>query len=691
MCGRLVVAACLSLMICGGSARAQLAAEVELAEAQRLFDAFQFGAAIETLDPLIDRLDRPGDRGLLARCYELRGRAAFNLGQVQAAESDFVSLLQVDASERLPEDVSPRLIEFFDAVRSRTVGTLLVTMDPPGQLIIGNRVIHLDTFNAAVDIAAGSHTVIAALAGHREARRNVAIEAGRTYSLDIRLDRVAGSLTVATDPPGARVIVDGEFAGETVPGVVPGGPSVPLLVLDLAPGPHQLEIERPCSAPHSVPFNLPDPPVDADVGVIELEPAVATAVIDTSVDGAMIYLDGELRGRAPARLGDICAGAHVIDVRARRQRFVDRREWLAGDEVTLRAVLRWNFVLLPSGPASTENGLLSRIEAALRDSRRIVVMSPSAAESEAIAAMGDLMAVVTDDLRGVVERRAAAERLTDAINAQGVAWVTAVPGDSSDTFSLSVLARGSGVPDTLLLRLADSRSRIAAVRALSAVPPRVTRPSLGASLVDVAGVSGAAVIRVAADSSSDQSAGLAAEDVIVGVDGAPVTSAGDVRHVLERLEVGATVSLDVRRAAREQPEALGVSILEVPQLVPVVGTTRHYNLLLPDMEAALATARTPLAESAARTNLAVVHIRLRNWDRGLRELRQVTLPAGPGVSTGTVSYLTALCLLETDQMTAAEAALRHAAAAEESVLFVGGPRVSPLAQQRLDEFFGRQR
>ena len=688
MCSRFVVGAVLPLiLLSGGLAPAQVSPEVELAEAERLFDAFQFDATIGALNPLIERLDRLGDggAGLLARCYELRGRAAFNLGQVQTAQSDFVSLLEIDASARLPADTSPRLIEFFDVVRSRTVGTLFVTMDPPGRIVIDGREFLLETFNTALDVAAGSHTLVATLSGHRDLRREVVIASGQSYSLDIRLERVFGSLTVATDPSGARISVDGEYVGETAPAVGSSGPSTPFLIVDLAPGQHQLQIDRLCSAPQSVPFNIPDPPVDADIGVIALEPAVATAAIDAAVDGAMVYVDGRLRGRAPARLDDVCAGERVIEVRTRRQRFVDRREWQPGDVVTLPVDFRWGFVLLPSGSAAArDNQVLSRIEAALQDSQRILVISPTAAELDALAAMGGLLSIVTDDLRDVEERRAAGERLTDAVSAQGLAWVARIAGDASDTFSLSLLARGSGVPDTVVVRLADLGSRAAAIRALSTTAPAATRPTLGASLVDVAGVDGAAVVRVAMGGAG-QMAGLTVGDVVVGVDGAPAASAGDVRRGIESRGAGAGLRLDVRRQARERNVA--VRVTESPHVVPLVGTEFRFNLLLPDMAATVAAARTPLAESAARLNLAVAHIRLRNCDRALGELRQVALPDGPGVSAGTVAYLTALCLLETGQLNAAEASLRRALAAEESVLFVGGPRVASLARQRLAEFF----
>ncbi|HAK54688.1 MAG TPA: hypothetical protein DCP38_04280 [Acidobacteria bacterium] len=103
------------------------------------------------------------------------------------------------------------------------------------------------------------------------------------------------------------------------------------------------------------------------------------------------------------------------------------------------------------------------------------------------------------------------------------------------------------------------------------------------------------------------------------------------------------------------------------------------------MEDALADAETPLAEAAARLNLAIVHIRLANWDLALRELEQISLPDGPGVSAGTVAYLTGLSLTAVNRLSDAQSAFEQAVAAAGSQLYLGGPSVAPLAQQRLDE------
>ncbi len=438
----------------------QTTPEVDLGEAERLFNEFQFEPAIAVLDGLVTRLrqpglDRPDRHDLLARSYELRGRARFNAGLVADAERDFVELLRVDASFRLPDDLSPRLLELFNAVRADTVGLLFMAMDPPGVVSIDGREVPMATQREVFELPAGPHTVTASLSGYRPQTLQVTVLAGQSVELVSRLVRIFGSLTVATSPPGARVLVDGDERDVTIATENPDGPSAPALVLDLRPGDHRLRIERDCHVPYDGSFNIPEPPVDADVGVIELEPAVATAVIHTAMPDAIVYVDGERRGAAPAELTDICAGEHVVEVRSPSGRFIDRRDWRRGDTVTLDVQLRPAFALLPSGTGSeVAGGGLLRVEEALGDARRVMVFVPRATDLT-LEALG---AAPNEAALSILERRDAVGRWTEQLGSRGVAWVEP-SADDPEALTLQLLARGSGVPDALPLRLADPGSR----------------------------------------------------------------------------------------------------------------------------------------------------------------------------------------------------------------------------------------
>ena len=657
--------------------------QMELEAAERLFDEFQFEPALERLDRLVAMLDvgDPDQSELLARGYELRARARFNLGQTDEATADFEALLRTVPTYRLAEDLSPRLIEAFDAVRGRTVGFLELSMDPPGSVAVDGRALPpMSGLQDIFELTEGPHTLTANLPGYREETREVTIVAGESVAMSLELIRIFGTIEFATDPPGARVFVDDEPQGVTELGPRADGPSLPVIVFDVRPGSHSLRLERDCYQPFEAPFNIPEPPDDVAFGTLELEPAVATAVIATSDLDAVVYLDGERRGPASVPIEGICEGDHLLEVRSPTGRFVDRRTWRPDETVTLDVELRKAFAIIDTdgGSGVLNAELAEQVEEAVGDARGTMIFVPIEAERTVAATAGGSPA---DPSLTVAQRRTLGEQWAERLGAQGVAWLSPEAA-AGDVYRLQLLAAGSGLPDSLPLQLSDLASRASAARALGVAPPPIVRASLEASLVDVEGVTGAAVIRVVSGGTGAR-AGLAVGDVIVSVDQGAVASAGEVRRALDRNGPAGRLALNVASAQGER--AVSVPVAGVPDAIPLSDRSLLSNRLLLDMRDAVAAADTPLGEAAARLNLAIAHIRLTNWDNALRELEQVSLPDGPGVSAGTVAYLTGVCLTEVSQLTAAQEAFRIAVAAVDGQLFIGGPPVAVLAQQRLDE------
>ena len=108
-----------------------------------------------------------------------------------------------------------------------------------------------------------------------------------------------------------------------------------------------------------------------------------------------------------------------------------------------------------------------------------------------------------------------------------------------------------------------------------------------------------------------------------------------------------------------------------------------YNRALLDLRRRAAASSGP-SSAAANLNLAVVELRLGNFDGALTALGRVTLPDGPGVSAGTVQYLRGLCLEGAGRTSEARAAFTAAAEAGEARLSAEGPLVAPLARAKLE-------
>jgi hypothetical protein len=266
-------------------------------------------------------------------------------------------------------------------------------------------------------------------------------------------------------------------------------------------------------------------------------------------------------------------------------------------------------------------------------------------------------------------------RLTARLGVQGLAVVTV--GADSYTVSLRLLAAGSGEPDVLTMSLSDAASQGRVVERLSVTLPALVQPSLDASLVDVAGTQGAVVVRANAAS------GLAVDDVVTAAAGRPVTSVADLQAALTAHNFGTpAIALDVTGAgAASRKVASGVA--KSVDTLPVRDPALLANRALLELQDAARTAGPGVDQAAVSINLALVHMRLGNWDDALAVLKDVQTPAGPGVSAGTVAYLNGLAFESLGRTADAQAAFSSAAAAPLARLWFQGPLVAPLARARL--------
>lgn len=658
-------------------------AQLLMQEARRLFEAFQYETAIPTFDRIVTTLGKPASQAgieLLAQALELRARAHFATGNTAATETDLAQLLAARPEHTLPAGVSPRIVKLFDTVKTRTVGQLVLTLTPPGEIDIDGR--RYTVGAKPIDLAAGEHTLKAARPGYRSVSQPFTIVAGQPATLAVAMERVSATLTIATAPAGVEVLIDGVARGATPKG---DGPDLsgPLLIGDLAPGPHRLQLRRDCYGTIDRQITI-ERPEDVAIEPVRMPPAVAAVNIETSEPGAIIFLDGRERGPAPAELNAVCEGFHAIEVRSRRGRFIDRRQWRTGDKGTLKASLRPAFALVGAtgveGPAAVE--LQRSAERAITDARSVLVYTPAEGELEAALREENATDWVGFDHSSLTReaRREMGLKLTARLQSQGVAWVAPAQGDPN-SLVLSLLASGSGEPDRFMFRPSDQESRAAALAALGSAPLSFLRSSIQTVVVDLAGVPGAAVIRAPAVGAGAR-AGLAPGDVVVGAGGQPVASVAELNARIALAKANENFALEVR-GRDGATRAVTVAVSELPGTIPMRDRTLLYNKVLLEIQDAVRIAKTPVAQGAARLNLAIVHMRLQNWDDARLEFEQIKLPDGPGVSAGTVAYLLGLTYEALGRTADAETAFTRAAAAQESTLSDEGPLVRSLAQQKL--------
>ncbi len=657
-------------------------------QGKRLFDAFEYDQAVPLFDRLVIAITSGGvDRpDLLVQTYEMRARARFALGDAAGAEQDFAALLAIRPDFRMASDISPRVVAVFDGVRALTIGQLVISSTPAGEIQIDDRTYMVPTEAVALDLVAGEHRLVVNRQGFAPLEQPFTVVAGAATELSLSLERVSASLTIVSVPGGAEVVIDGTPRGRTQPGATSTGPSAPLVIADLPLGQHRIELRRECFAELSLPMNVTQ---DIVTQPLELSPAVATVRLEGPASDAVVFVDGVSQGPLRERPTlTVCEGQRVIELRGRDGRFVDRRDWARGTSETLKAELRAGFPIVAAQgtTAMPAEQLREAVERALAGAPALLVYAPVESELAAVLqkhnAPANWLAAPDGGVRTSALPREAVRDLGQKIAAdlgvQGLAAVAA--GTEPYEATVVLLAAGSGDPDVITVNTADSASQRRIAERIGAPLPQVVRPSLEVSVVDVAGVSGAVVVRAGAAASA---AGFAVGDVVVAAGGQPVTAVAELRGIVAALTSAVGLQVEVK-GADGATRTITAPVSMVIDTMPLRDPAILYNRALLELRRTVGAASAPTETAAANLNLAVVHLRLGNWDDALAALGRVSLPEGSGVSAGTVAYLRGLSLEGAGRASEARTAFAAAAEATDARLSSEGPLVAPLARAKLD-------
>lgn len=295
-----------------------------LARAEALLDAGDAEAGMGALERLFARTEGI-DAGspeplrlLLRRALETRVAARFDGGQREGVDADLDRLIRLDPGYDLAtRGADEGLIVRFNRRRERLVGFLRVGLAPADAVLMLNGVA-VERIGDIIPVLAGDHVVSARRRGFAPQEKEVSVRANRTEGVGLTLERSSATVQVATSPPGARVVLDGEFVGTTVVNDE-GHASAPLLVEGLLPGWHEIEITLANHRPFRQRFEMPTL-TDYDLGILDMRLAVGTVTLRALQESAEVWVDGE--SVTTARGGDgsirlqLSVGDHDILVAA---------------------------------------------------------------------------------------------------------------------------------------------------------------------------------------------------------------------------------------------------------------------------------------------------------------------------------------------------------------------------------------
>ena len=636
------------------------------------------------------------------RSLENRASAYFNAGQVSGAADDFRQILLDDPRYALDaESLSPKIVDFFEDQRKQLIGYIAVTTEPAGaRVTVNGKFVGITNF-FPMEVHTGIARVEVTLVGFESyIDEKMRIESGEIMTLDLVLNRTSARLPIITDPPGVKILVNGEVVGTTTGALPPDlrsfipenlDPAMLSAPFDLASlplGQHEIELRLDCYQSVKFPFTAEEAR-DYTTQIIKLEDSVGSVMIDSNPSDARVYLDGELRGNTPLNLPRVCSGSHRLEVKHDTGKYVEDIEVGEDEALSIECPIRPTLAVLGfMGDAGVSARDLSDIRKKLEgELQNLEVMNLVFADEQIVqrelAPLGlsaFVPALAEEEVPGDRVQELA-EKLGETLEVEAflIGYVPAQRLTKDVVFHL--LAVGSPEPDLYRLNYLDREALPAFMTELS-TPTRLFGSWAGLTAIDTHLMEGPIVLKVEEQGPAAQ-AGIQVGDVIVEVGEQGVARALDVLEAVRAAEPGSTVSVSVQR--QSQAQSLSLTVGTTPLEIPLGEQGFLYNKTIVDLRHRMVVDVS--VENLARLNIGLCHMQLGDYETALKDyLPRVSLPDARGISQGTVYYHTGMAYLRLGERAEAARLFEQALGFEGATLRSNdGPRLAPLVQRRLRE------
>lgn len=671
----------------------------QILRATEAFGVKDWARAVHALDPLVSNLTQfeqsgrlqPADEEILLQALELRAACRFHLKDAPGAHEDFVRLVTL-RPERPPDQAqAPKVRKLFETVRRGLTGTAILTVDPgDATLTLDGRALGAG-YPRALPLLKGLHKLRWAKSGYETASRDLNVEPGGEYPLDVRLSANAKTVYFLVQPEGARLLLGNKllatadrpatssdeltvFCREN--GVNPAETFV-IAAVNLPPGEHQVTLTRDCYESRNFMVRVS---VDRDRSIpgytkpVILQRRTVSFRIHSKPQGAWVTVDSQAAGTTPMVLKDFCVGDHEFLLSKPgsgeyRTRIAVTEAGPSVLEATLRPTLLWAGLTRDQETgADLAKAYSEAIGAGLARLERF-----NAADSK------ELNPLLPDTFfeSGVEEeeRRTSVESLCEAYRSQGMLVGKLLREKAASRLELRLFVPGVSGFDTYSATLKSPMEVPSALENLDADPLPAIR-GVPFRVEDLPGYSLPVVVRGAGDLG-----GPALGDLVVSVGGEPVRAAA---AVMAKLAATPGAQVVFRRGAETLPWKPDPSAPD--PVVPYAGPTFGYRRAILLERQAVQAEEGGARALSARLNLACALLNLGRGGEALGVLDGVEPTGVPPQRAAALNYIRAVSLARLGKMDAARERAQEAATdAAASLDGYGEIPVQPLAKDLLNQ------
>jgi len=709
-----------------------------LREAQRLLANDPTGAverldelAVESIELRATRLLEEPDRALHRELFLARARAHLQLLDNDAALDSFRELFRLDPAF-VVDQLAPLEQQLANELRSQEGGFLEIQAGGPGFEVRANGVpIGITTgepFRAM--LVAGDYDIQLAQEGFQSAEGRTTVEIARVTTLrDLAPQLVVPPIALVTSVADVSVLVGGQVVGRTAPlSMVRGqlGPeqasaldramaltgfgasTAGALVLRAPPLDRAIEFQfqRDCFVEATRRIAVTTEAARqlgqrepllwfGDASAVEMTPNVGTLRVTSSPDGAEVFIDEELVGRAPLER-QVCAGSRQIRVQHEIGAYSTTVTVLRDRLETVEAPIRPTVAVI--GGVETDGQTLRpsrdlgfRLEQALGTVMTTFVQAelrPAPDDVQQWTTLSTARLVAASDRGDDAEVRRLLEVARRSFGAPLlIAGVQrpAMDGGEEPPIDLLVFWMDHVGVDRLRWRRLEEPDLERVLAPLDSpvdLASLVYRNSIGVRTIDTTLPDAPLMIAHVDEGSAAASSGLQAGDAIEAIDGRVVTT-DQLEERIRQAREGDLLEVRIARGAAPA-ELLSVPVRRVPQSAPVFDRTLFGNAVMAKLTAARLLAGSRPERDLVAFSLALANMRYAEWQTALDVLEGLgELPVGVGVGPGAALYYRGWCLEALGDPASARRMYQEATAYEGEVLTDDGGSVAIAARRRL--------
>ncbi len=635
-------------------------------DAEAVFNSENQPQSIPLFQDLLNRINEEKNKrklmdpeqSLFLRSLDYLGQGFYLEGQQDESRDTFLRMIEIDPNYRMNEEfVSSKIIDFVARIKADNLATVSVTSVPPGAAVKIDGVEVGITDLTSVYSMKGTHEVEVNRSGYHPQKQTVTLNPGKIEKVAFVLERSSSVAYFVTYPKGVEILMAGKSLGFT--GGEPSQRSqtaateqnLPAAefsgefpIPDLQPGVYEIEFRKPC-------WETPNRKITIAVNddyyftPIVLEASEAYISITADDPQANIFIDNEYKGLAPKQSLQLCPGKHLVKLKGPFGKFEKQVDLKKGQTLSVNAKLNpsLSFLGVVSFSALAKTQLERYRQETIKQLEGLLTLNiqdnSKAPDQAAIDEIVQELAISLEDGLPNESRLERIQQLSSKVESDLLLFGLIPEKAEERTVDYYLLSTWSTQADVRRIQSGNA-DQWKLFRSQLDYEHRLFEKRLGVNAIDTAITRGPVIAKLSLKTYQETQP-LMVGDVITAIEDRPVKTTDELLAAALELQSAESVRLSVSRSGA--PITIPVQMMKSAMELDPTSPSLLFNRELASFKKSAGLDKTSAQErSIAQLNIALCHIRLKEYEKALEQLQQIQLQRAVGIGQGTILYRMAM-------------------------------------------------